>query len=182
MPARNSRAMKDYEIQFSGLKDGMHSFDFEVGKTFFEFFKNQNLEITSHNNGFIQVNLELEKRDIMLVLNFSVSGTVEVACDLCMEALKAPISTEHRIIGKFSNEEMWHEDDIIHISSSAFKIDIKYLLYEFISLSLPLKNVHPKGECDSQMIEKLNEFRRVEDEKEEEEKIDPRWDKLKNLK
>ena len=58
------------------------------------------------------------------------------------------------------------------------KIGSLDLLYEFISLSLPLKNVHPKGECDSQMIEKVNEFSRVE----EEEKIDPRWGKLKNLK
>lgn len=170
--------MKKYEIQFSGLKNGTHSFNFEVDKEFFEFFKDQNLEITDLNSGLIQVKLELEKKETMLVLNFSIDGNLEVPCDICMEPLSTSISAERRIVGKFSDEEAWHEDDIIHIPSSAFKIDIKDLLYEFISLSIPLKNVHAEDKCDSKMIEKLNEYRRFE---KEEEKIDPRWDKLKNL-
>jgi len=170
--------MKQYEIQFSGLKNGNHSFNFEVGKEFFEFFKDQNLEITNLSSGLVQVQLELEKRDTMLVLNFSIDGNLNVPCDLCMETVNASISAERRIVGKFTDEEAWHEDDIIHIPSSAFKIDVKDLLYEFISLSIPLKNVHAEGECDSKMIEKLDEYSRYE---KEEEKIDPRWDKLKNL-
>ncbi|MBD79103.1 MAG: hypothetical protein CL840_09305 [Crocinitomicaceae bacterium] len=170
--------MNDYEIQFTGLKLGTHSFQFELSNKFFEFFKNQDQELSLVDGGNILVQLELEKKETMLVLNFSINGQVDVACDRCMERLSTSISSTNRIIGKFSDEETWNEDEIIHISSSAYKVDIKELLYEFICLAIPAKNVHSDGECNPEMIKKLNEYRYSND---DEEKIDPRWDKLKNL-
>jgi uncharacterized metal-binding protein YceD (DUF177 family) len=51
---------------------------------------------------------------------------------------------------------------------------------------LPIKRVHPldkKGNstCDKDVLNKLEEFI-TEEEKDEEENIDPRWDNLKNIK
>ncbi|UTW63826.1 DUF177 domain-containing protein [bacterium SCSIO 12741] len=54
------------------------------------------------------------------------------------------------------------------------------LLYEFIHLALPLKNVHNEGECDPEMVKKIEELNYGEGE--EEESTDPRWNALKSLK
>ena len=33
------KMLKEYEISFFGLKEGLHRFEYEVDKEFFEFFK-----------------------------------------------------------------------------------------------------------------------------------------------
>lgn len=173
--------MKDFEIQFSGLKLGVHSFEFEVGKSFFDYFQEEGRDIQSIEGADIQVTVELEKKETMLVLVFKFSGGVKLLCDRCATSLQINLNGEERIIGKFSDEETWHEDEVIHIPNKAYKIDVAELLFEFILLAIPSKNVHPEGECDPEMLEKIEEYI-VRDKEESEREIDPRWAKLKNLK
>ena len=67
-----------------------------------------------------------------------------------------------------------------------FEIDIAQYIYEMIILSIPLKRIHPgikDGSLDTEALTKLKELTIKEQKKEnkEEENIDPRWDKLKQL-
>jgi uncharacterized metal-binding protein YceD (DUF177 family) len=67
-----------------------------------------------------------------------------------------------------------------------FEIDIAQYIYEMIVLSVPLRRVHPgikDGSLKTEALTKLNELTVKEQKKEhkEEENIDPRWDKLKQL-
>lgn len=171
--------MKDFEIQFSGLSFGVHGFKFKIGEKFFKHFENQDQEFTTLKGGELEINVDLEKKETMLIFEFDINGIVHVACDLCTADMTVSVNTQQRIIGKFSDEEAWHEDDIIHLSTSAYKIDLTDLFHEFIMLSLPLKNVHEDGDCDPEMTKVLEKYRITE---KEESSVDPRWDKLKNLK
>lgn len=176
----------EYVIQFSGLKLGTHSFEFEIGKAFFESFEYSDIQ-----DCMVNVKMDMEKSSTMLVLLFDVEGTVDFPCDRCLEPVSLPIEGNYRQVVKFSDYEESNEDDeIIILPTAEYEIDVKKLLYDFIMLSIPLKKAHEVGECDDELVAKLNDFlveelpeEDTESEiDEEDEEIDPRWQALKDLK
>jgi uncharacterized metal-binding protein YceD (DUF177 family) len=177
MPGR-----RDYIIQFAGLGLGKHDYEFEVKDEFFD-----DLDYSEIKQGSVAVKLELLKQSQMMVLEFNIGGTVKAECDLCTGEFDLGIDGQYRLIVKVGGHETGDEDDdIITIAANEHELDISQYIYEYIILSLPIKRVHPaddKGNstCDKEVLKKLENFL-VEEEKEEEEKTDPRWNGLKNIK
>lgn len=174
MPTR-----KDYIIQFVGLNVGQHEFDFDIDDKFFE-----GLDYSEIKQGNIHIDLTLLKQSTMMVLHFNINGTVKMDCDRCTAPLSLPISGNYKLIVKVGGHESGGEDDdIITVAANEHQLDLTQYIYEYITLSLPIKRVHPdneKGEstCDKKMLKKLENFL-IEEEKEE---TDPRWNGLKNIK
>jgi uncharacterized metal-binding protein YceD (DUF177 family) len=168
---------KEYIIQFAGLSPGEHLFELEVKDKFFE-----NLDYSEIKQGNIHVKLNLLKQSTMMVLHFDISGTVKVNCDHCGVEFDMPIDGKHKLIvkvgGDGDNEE---DDDIITIGTNEHKIDLTQYLYEYITLTIPIKREHSdESDCDMEVLEKLDEL--IIDEEKTEEPIDPRWDGLKDIK
>ncbi len=164
---------RDFYIQFEGLKETVHHFDFEVDDSFFSAFEGSLIE-----QGQLQVSLDLDKKSTMMELNFGIRGNVIRECDLCGDLLAVPIELKEKLIVKYGEEGDESNDELAFVPHSAYEIDVAPYLYEFIVLALPIKNVHPAGECNPEAIEllqKLNTQREDDD-------IDPRWSKLKQLK
>ena len=69
-----------YNIEFKGLKEGLHEYEYKVDDKFFEHF-NESLV----KNGNITVKAELEKRSAFLKLQFTISGWLELICDRCLD-------------------------------------------------------------------------------------------------
>lgn len=167
--------LDQYTISFSGLAIGHHEFIFEVDEKFFSCFEGS--EISS---GAMQVRIDLEKSSTMLELHFHLQGIVRVSCDLCTGDFDLPVEGAEKLIVKFGEEEFENTDDIIILPHGEHQINIAQPLYEFINLSLPARRVHPEGECDQEMLIKIEEYRARD--KESGEETDPRWDMLKNIK
>lgn len=174
----------EYVIQYSGLKLGTHSFEFEIGKAFFESFEYSEIQDCK-----VHVKMDMEKSSTMLVLLFDVEGTVDFPCDRCLEPVTLPIEGNYRQVVKFSDYEESDDDEIIILPTGEYEIDVKKLIYDFVMLSIPLKRAHEEGECDEEAQAKLNDFlieelpeEPTESEEEEDENIDPRWQALKDLK
>ena len=163
-------------VKFSGLKEGMHNFNFDIGKKFFESF-----EYDDFIDVDISAKLKLEKKVNMLNLDFFFSGTVKVPCDLTMEPFDIDIKTDYSLIVKFAENKDSTDDKIIFLSTGASNIDVSTIIFETIVLEVPQKRVHPgikDGSLKSEILDKL------EDLKPKElflNKRDPRWDKLKEL-
>lgn len=167
--------LKQFVIPFSGLKPGMHQFDFIVDDKFFEA-----LDYSVFENGMVKISLEMTRQERMLIFDFSFTGYVEVTCDRCLEKFNFPIDANRRLIFKFGEEWQELSEDIIIIPESEYQIDIAHYLYEYISLMLPIKCTHPddetgKSTCDAEMLKYLADRPGTEDQ-------DPRWDALKKLK
>ncbi len=172
--------MRDFELKFSGLSIGKHQFDYELNKTFFDFFQNNGVEDELIQNGSLVFNVDLDKKDNLLVFDIDFNGTVDVSCDVCLDDLELTITGESRILGKYGEEDEWQEEDVLVIPSKDHKIDLKNLFYELIHLSLPAKLVHEEGKCDPVMLKKLEEYNNNGDVDSTEE-TDPRWNALKDL-
>ena len=167
--------LKQFVIQFGGLKPGLHQFFFEVGDLFFGQF-----EYSEIKKGKVAVKIDFEREEKMLILNFLIDGIVEMHCDRCYEPFLLPISGTERLIVKFGNDFHEEDDEVQIIPEGETKIDLSSFIYEFIHLLIPFRRVHPEDEngnslCDPEIIKRI-------DERESSSEPDPRWEVLKKLK
>ncbi|MES2588546.1 MAG: DUF177 domain-containing protein [Bacteroidota bacterium] len=167
-----SHSDKLYNIPFVGLKVGVHEYNYEVNSEFFE-----DLEYSLVQSGKLLVSLKLEKKETMLIAFFSVKGSVMADCDRCSTPMEIEIKGDFRVIYKFGLDE---EDDesLVVIHPDAYQINIKDQIYELIIVSLPARKVHPKGECDEEMLKLVQQYTVNSEEEEEEDwnEDDEDWD------
>lgn len=170
-----------YNIEFKGLKEGVHDFEFEVNDQFFAHFDESPV-----NNGELAVQVMLEKRSTFLKLELDLAGWMMLTCDRCLELYKQPVENNTEIFVKFGEERTGddEEDNIIWLSTEDHQVNLAHIIYEYAVLSIPLRHVHPKNSegkrgCDPEMIAKLKKY--TQPAKDEEVKTDPRWDALRKL-
>ena len=176
-----------YNIEFKGLKEGLHDYQFEVDDKFFEHISESLVEV-----GEVKVNVQLEKRSAFLKLTLAFEGWVELTCDNCLEAYRQEIEIETEQFVKFGEETEFEEgDNVIWVLPEEHAINLAQLIYEYIVLGIPLRHVHPnpsndggENSCNPEMLKKLEEYmhHEMEEEDEKDHEIDPRWAALKNLK
>jgi len=166
-----------YTIPLNGLKEGKHDFTFEVDDKFFEQYEHSEVK-----RGDLKVFLTLTKRDSAMFLNFVIAGTVNITCDRCLELFDLPIEVNQKVTVKFgeSIEDSSYigEDDQV-IARDESHLNIAQFIYEFIELNIPYKRVHADKENGEQGCEV--EYFEQEVIPEENESIDPRWNKLKDI-
>jgi uncharacterized protein len=118
----------------------------------------------------------LEKQSSMMILTFDIKGEVEVACDRCLENFDLPVSSMQTLIVKFGEETREETDEIFILSRNEQDFDVSQFVYEYIILAIPQVRVHPEGECDPEILRKLEELKPKSDQN-----IDPRWDALRKF-
>lgn len=172
--------LKAFLIPFSGLKIGKHQFDYQIDNSFFECF--DYAEFSSAN---IKVDLVLEKKNTMLELYFKHVGSVNVPCDITGVDFDLPIKGNLKLIVKFGEEFNNENEELLILPHGEFQVDISQYIYEMIVLSVPVKRIHPgveDGTLESEAIETLEKLSpKINEEKEQEDEIDPRWAELKKL-
>ena len=170
------KSLSPYLIKFSGLKEGIHLFSYEIGNKFFK-----NFDYYDFLDAKLFARLDLEKQPTLLNLKFSFNGEIKVQCDVSMESFDLKLETEHAVVVKFKDDIISTDDKVIFMPAGSHSIDVSHLIYESIILAVPQKKVHPgieNGSLKSEIVEKLEELR---PKKNFNEKTDPRWDKLKDL-
>ena len=163
-------------IPLIGLKEGYHTFEFEIGDEFFEKFEESEIK-----EGSLIAYIEIEKRSSHSDVLIKISGSVRVSCDRCLEMFLYPIECENKLLVKFGVKWDDNDPDIITVPADEHELNIKQYLYEFIYLALPIKRTHSEDKngnniCNPDMIKVLKQHI-VNEEK----VSDPRWDELKKL-
>ncbi|MFC2107199.1 DUF177 domain-containing protein [Bacteroidota bacterium] len=167
--------MNEFVISFSGLKNGLHSYEFEINKEFFEHF-----EYSEISRCDIKVDVDLDKQERMMVFTFQIKGKASVQCDRCSGLYDQDLSSEERLIVKTGGEEEEETEEIVNILEKDYQFNLAPFIYEFVILAFPAKRAHPenkkgKSQCDPEVL-KILKNNIVE------ESHDPRWDALKKLK
>ena len=170
------KSLSPYLIKFSGLKEGIHCFDYELGNKFFK-----NFDYHDFLDAKLLANLELEKKSTLLNLKFSFSGEIDVQCDVSMESFALKLETDYSVVVKFKDNIISSDDKVVFLPAGSHSLDVSRMIYESIVLAVPQKKVHPgieNGSLKSDIAEKLKNLKPKKNFKE---KTDPRWDKLKDL-
>lgn len=171
--------LKQYSIPFTGLKNDLHEFDFEIDKRFFDEF-----DYSLVKDGELKVVVKLEKLEAMMILNFNIEGFLSLDCNLCLNNYPEKTIINERIIVKFDDDDDLSQttEEILVLSKSDYELDIAPLLYEYINLAVPINSRcdNPGNEafCDIEMVSKIERLSNTEKESQD----DPRWEILKKIK
>ena len=154
---------------------------FQINKLFFD-----NFDYHEYEDCDIKVTVVLDKKSTILELSFKHKGTVFVPCDLTNEMFNLPIKGKINLVVQFGENFNNDNEELLILPHGEFQIDISQYIYEMIVLSVPLKRIHPgikDGTLKTETLNKLTELsvKKTKKEVKQEENIDPRWDKLKQL-
>ncbi|WP_299063942.1 DUF177 domain-containing protein [uncultured Polaribacter sp.] len=169
--------LKEFNIQFVGLKEGNHLFEYEIDNTFFTYFNYDEFKSSS-----IKVTLNFIKKSTLFELSFAAKGYVKLPCDITNEFYNQDIQSVLPLIVNFGSEFNDDNEEILILPHEAYEFNVAQFIYEMIVLSVPNKRIHPQvidGTMKSKALDKFKELQ-VKKVKPVEE-TDPRWDKLKNL-
>jgi uncharacterized metal-binding protein YceD (DUF177 family) len=174
------KQLSEYLIPFIGLKLGKHQFEYQINNTFFE-----NFDFDEFENSAVKVNVVLEKKSTFMELTLKHKGTVNVPCDLTGEFFDLPVKGKINVVVQFGEEFNNDNEELLILPHGEHQLDVKQYIYELIVLSIPLKKTHPgikDGTLKTPALDKLKELSlNHQKQKIEQEEIDPRWDKLKQL-
>ncbi|MFC2113934.1 DUF177 domain-containing protein [Bacteroidota bacterium] len=169
---------KAYELKFSGLKPGKHEFEFQIHDDFFSHYEESPVQESD-----VKVRVDFDKQnDVLYTLTVYLKGTISLNCDRCLCSFPLPVDENYRLVMKIeSNREDKFNEDIIYVSPHDSKVNLADHFYEFVLLQIPLKKTCDLGnqECDSEMINKLNQIAVNKELRDTEESP---WEKLKEFK
>ncbi len=146
----------------------------------------------------VDVHLKLTYRNDIYVLHFDVHGTLTLLCDRCLDDLVIPVDTTYDINVEYGDEYNDDSDELLIIPNSDNYLNVSYMIYDTVVLSIPIKHVHPMGKCNRAMSALLKKHRAVApsdeyDLADEAAEVidqidadnapanDPRWDALKDF-
>ena len=171
---RNKFQITDYDIVFSGLKEGEHNYIFKINDTFLK-----NFGFNELNNVTIEVNSVLIKKNTLMELNLKCKGSYNLTCDISNEEFLYNVNSELEYIIKFGEKYNDDNDQYLIIPHNSFKFNVAKSIYEMIVLSIPQKRLHPgviDGSLNSKTVKILNKLSPGA----KKTKSDPRWNKLKD--
>ncbi|WP_226388873.1 YceD family protein [Penaeicola halotolerans] len=185
--------LKQYNIDIYGLKEGIHSFEFEIKNDFFAYYENDIVK-----EGDLKALVTLNKTSTMINMTMEIDGKVSLTCDRSLEEFDFPIQITEKVIYKFGEEYKEVSEEIVIITRDTQSINVGQILFEIICLQVPVKKIHPDYRTEedddedylggvlvySSEIAEDEDIEEVSEGDESDDPIepDPRWSKLKDLK
>ena len=182
-----------YNVVLKDISNEMRMFEYDLDDAYFK-----KIDSPEVQKGNVKATLSVLKKQTTYELQFIIEGSVIIPCDRCLDDMVQPIHYKEKLQVKFG-DSFSEEDEIVIVPESEGAINIAWFLYEFIVLNIPLKHVHPTGECNKTMATKLKkhitrqkdddddedsstvEFDEDDDFTPDETQTDPRWDGLQNI-
>ena len=166
--------LRIYDIDISKLNLGQHDFHFQIEDKFFELF-----DYSLIDHGSLSASIILDKKTSFLSMEFKIKGRIELICDRSLDSFDFDLETENEIVLKYGEEARVLSDEIEMIPLNIQKINVARYMYEFISVAMPMKKLHPRYKNESSEDQII--FSSTKDQ-EEMLDVDPRWNELKKLK
>ena len=127
--------MQPFVVQLTSLAPGTNHLKWNAGAEFFETFGN--VEILDAD---LEVTADVISRGLTVDAACTMTGSVTVACDRCLEDLVIPVDA--------SFEETY--------TPEGGELDLSQDVYDYVCTSLPLQRVHPEGECNQETTKYLS--------------------------
>ena len=148
--------LQPFIVSLNELKDGKTALQWRLDGKFFGDF-----ESTEILDADLSVGISVEKRASRIAVDGTIAGTVTVSCDRCLSDLKLPVDTCLSLSVKFSDgpagEESGEDEDreVVVLPEAQKELDLSQIIYDYVCLDLPLRRVHPEGECDPEVVKYL---------------------------
>ena len=177
--------LRAYDIHIVGLDNKRYEYDFTSDSSFFAALEQELIKA-----GNVKTHVVLEKSETMIRLDFHIVGTVEQTCDRSLDEYDESVDTKQTMLLKFGDHNEELSDEIELIERNTATINVARYIFEFLSLSLPMKRLHPRfrdeDDQDDEQEVKLIYSSGSGDETNDNEangqpEVDPRWAALRKL-
>lgn len=169
--------LEQFDIDLKALTQDVTPLEWGLDDQFFNA-----LEGAQVQEGTLHVSGSIRKTVGFFELLLHTNGTVRIPCDRCLDLMDQPIEADLRLVVKLGSEYQ-EDDDIITVDESAPTLNTAWFIYESIILAVPIQHVHQPGDCNDAMMRVLSEHSAARSsDADAEDAIDPRWEKLRNLK
>lgn len=151
--------MSSLLIPLTGLKGASQETEFPVSGAFFrEFGEGPVLDADVK----VMATLSREGADFALELRYE--GVLTLSCDRCLQEMSFPVQLTNRVLLSRRGQEdaadgMTLDDgrEVIPLEASAKEFDATQLIYDDLSLSVPISHTHPEGGCDPTVLRYLTD-------------------------
>lgn len=143
---------QDFHIDLSTLELGVHEYVYALDDAFFS-----GLDQEEILGGSCDAKIVLTAKEHSFDLELMVNGQVQAPCDRCLDSVNLPIEVDDELtikLGQAPDED----DEIVWIDPKMPVLDLDWLLYESIELSLPIVIRHEEGQCNPEMEKILGEL------------------------
>ena len=169
--------LEQFDIDLKALTQDVTPLEWGLDDQFFNA-----LEGAQVQGGTLHVSGSIRKTIGFFELLLHTNGTVRVPCDRCLDLMDQPIEADLRLVVKLGSEYQ-EDDDIITVDESDPTLNTAWFIYESVILAVPIQHVHQPGDCNDAMMRVLSEHSAARSsDADAEDAIDPRWEKLRNLK
>ena len=173
---------------------GTQEFEYTLDTEFF-----RNMESEDILKGNVKIDLTVNCKGDYYELDFTMKGIILIPCDRCLDEMEHEVDTTYHLCVKYGDSYNDENDELLIIPETDAYLNIAYIVYDTVALTIPLKHVHPAGKCNKGMTQhlKMHAASQLDDEPEydyyDEEpgsdsdernndiQVDPRWDALKKL-
>lgn len=161
--------LDSYKVDLKGMTEDAVSHHWVLSDCFFSAVQGPEIE-----KGEVDVTLRVKRTSEAFELDFRFEGVVEVECDRCLEPIQQSVHGACTLKAVLGDEDS-DDGELITVAQSPGVMDLSWPLYEMIALEIPIRHVHPDGQCDAEVMKRLED-------RGSSEQTDPRWDALKELK
>lgn len=171
-----------YKINLKSLKEGKHTFEYSLRDSY---FADLDVDIKA---GEVEARVVCNKQAELYTLHIELDGYVLSCCDRCLDELELDVYSDRELIVKLGAERSEESDEVLILPEREAVLDLRWLLWEDIALSLPMQHMHPEDECDGSMMQLYGAMRTDQAPEEQEgiertpDGLDQRWAALKALK
>ena len=180
---------KSYNIPLKDLTHNSQMFDFVLNDDFFKRIDSPEVE-----HGNVKATVDVRQKNQNFTLKISLNGYITVPCDRCLDDMQLQILHNETLLVRFG-DSFGEDGDTVIVPESDGCINLAWFFYEMIVVNIPIKHIHPAGECNKTMQQKLKKLTVLSNEdvedidndfdedesSEDDNEIDPRWEKLKEI-
>ncbi len=139
--------LKQFIIALPTLGDGHHEYEMKVDRDFFASRENDDVKEAD-----VTAYVDVDVRHGVYEIGITCQGWIEVSCDRCLDPMRLDVDDDYDVTVRYG-EDYDETDDTITLPESEVNFDLAPLIADTILLSIPLRHVHPDGECNPEMKE-----------------------------
>ncbi len=180
------------KLSISSLPFGKQDFSYHVDGEFFN-----EIEASEVRSGSVDVALSVSHtQEGIYELDFVCNGVITIPCDRCLDDMEHVVDATYHLTVKMGDALYDSVDGVLVIPSSWRTLNLAPMVRDTVLLTIPMMHVHAPGECNEEMLGRLEEhaardydsdedfLRPPQDndsESMEDGAIDPRWSALQQL-
>jgi len=178
------------KLSIASLPFGSQQFDYHVDGKFFN-----EIEVSEVRSGSVDVAISVtHTQEGIYDLDFVCNGVITIPCDRCLDDMELPVDATYHLTVKIGDTLDDSLDNVLVIPSSWRTLDLEPIVRDTVLLTIPMMHVHSPGECNEEMLGRLEQhsargYNSDEDfdepphsESSADSDIDPRWAALRQLK